>query len=64
MIFLGVKEEENEDCREVALSVIKDGCKVTESVSIERAHRIGKSRRGMIGKKVIFAEKSGSNFGF
>ena len=51
LIFLGVKEEENEDCREVALSVIKDGCKVTESVPIERAHRIGKSRRGMIGKK-------------
>ena len=51
LIFMGVKEEEREDCEQVARSVIKEGCKVTESVTIERAHRIGKSRRAMVGRK-------------
>ena len=51
VLFHGVKEEDREDCILLAKRIIREECKVNEPVIIERAHRVGKSRRGMIGKK-------------
>ena len=51
VLFHGVKEEDREDCIILAKRIIREECKVNETVIIERAHRVGKSRRGMIGKK-------------
>ena len=53
VIFRGVKETENENCMNVARKLIRDECKFPEEVIIERAHRIGKSRKGMLGRKAL-----------
>ena len=50
-IFHGVAEIEGEDCIQVAKKLIRDECKVTDRIVIERAHRVGKKRRGMIGRR-------------
>ena len=49
-IFHGQAEVEGEDCMALVRKIIHDDCKVAKTVIIERAHRIGKSRRGMIGR--------------
>ena len=55
VIVRGLKEDKKEDGNlksvEVARDFIRDVCKVPEEIVIERAHRIGKSRKGWVGSK-------------
>ena len=51
LIFHGVEESANEpyDCTQLAIAIVRDKCKVTEKVSIERAHRLGGKRHNTNG---------------
>lgn len=42
-IFHGVEETDREDCMVVGREFIRQKCKVTADVVIERAHRLGRS---------------------
>ena len=44
LVFHGVEErvgERDEDCKKILQSLIRDGCGIRETVTIERAHRLG-----------------------
>ena len=55
LLFHGLKEDDREDggfnSVQFAKDFIRSECKVPDEVVIERAHRIGKSRRSMVGRK-------------
>ena len=44
LLFYGVKEEGSENCFSVVQDIIKNKLKITETIRIERAHRIGEKR--------------------
>ena len=46
LLFHGVEESEREDCLKVATDFIKEKCRVSTNVVIERAHRLGRKRPG------------------
>ena len=49
LLFHGIKKEESEDCLKTVKLLVKEKCGITKDVIVERAHRIGPVRRGVVG---------------